>query len=325
MMGDRIPPGEPMAVTAGEQDHSDPWMYAGEVADPPEDCGEPPDDTIPQGREGHAEPVPETTVAAAWRNCGASLTLISAVNARWPGRDKSSDGTIGDQSHANRASDHNPNAQGVVRARDIDVNGIDVGWLFEWLRQRAAGDPRLAGGGYLILNRRITAPDFSGWRAYTGSNPHTGHGHVSFSRNASGYDLTAPWNLGGGSPAPSGRPVLRTGATGAPVEEVQRKLGITVDGKYGPATVKAVKRFQESKGITADGVCGPATWRALGEDDMPTPDEILRRPIQRAGGERSGETSLEAMAAYLDSNLDLVNAQLRELRALLDERLPKAP
>jgi hypothetical protein len=27
--------GEPVAVTAGEQDHSDPWLYAAEVAGPP--------------------------------------------------------------------------------------------------------------------------------------------------------------------------------------------------------------------------------------------------------------------------------------------------
>jgi len=135
-----------------------------------------------------------------WRNCEASLALVREVNARWPGRDRTSDGTIGDAAHASRSSDHNPwivvGGVGVVRARDIDVNGIDVGWLFERLRVAGAhGDPRLAGGGYLILNRRITASDFSGWRVYTGSNPHIGHGHVSFSRNAAGFDSRAPWGI----------------------------------------------------------------------------------------------------------------------------------
>lgn len=32
------------ALTAGEQDHSDPWRYAGEDADPPADTGRPADD-----------------------------------------------------------------------------------------------------------------------------------------------------------------------------------------------------------------------------------------------------------------------------------------
>lgn len=30
-----LKPAEPVAKTAGEQDHSDPWVFAGEDADPP--------------------------------------------------------------------------------------------------------------------------------------------------------------------------------------------------------------------------------------------------------------------------------------------------
>ena len=36
-------PPDPPAATAGEQDHSNPWDYAGEDADPPTDTGRPPD------------------------------------------------------------------------------------------------------------------------------------------------------------------------------------------------------------------------------------------------------------------------------------------
>lgn len=32
----------PPATTSGEEDHSNPWDYAGEDADPPEDTGRPP-------------------------------------------------------------------------------------------------------------------------------------------------------------------------------------------------------------------------------------------------------------------------------------------
>lgn len=142
-------------------------------------------------------------MARPWRNCNASLTLLSAVNSLWPHRDKASDGTIGDAEHATRDSDHNPwvvdaNGIGVVRARDTDVDGIDAAWLAERLRLLgAAGDRRLIGGGYVIFNRRITKPDFSGWLAYHGINPHTSHIHTSFSRDAAGYDSSAPWNLEG--------------------------------------------------------------------------------------------------------------------------------
>ena len=135
-----------------------------------------------------------------WRLAGALVALRSDVNARWPSRDKTSDGTIGDAAHATRASDHNPwvvvDGVGVVRALDVDVDGIDAAWYAEQLRLvGAAGDRRLNGGGYVIYNRRITTADFSGWRVYTGTNPHTSHVHVSFSQYQSGFDDASPWTF----------------------------------------------------------------------------------------------------------------------------------
>ena len=42
------PPGDasaPDELAAGQQDHSDPWVYAGDEADPPADTGKPPADS----------------------------------------------------------------------------------------------------------------------------------------------------------------------------------------------------------------------------------------------------------------------------------------
>jgi len=47
------------------------------------------------------------------------------------------------------------------------------------------------------------------------------------------------------------------------VADVQRALGISADGVFGPQTADAVKQFQRSHGLTADGVVGPATAGAL--------------------------------------------------------------
>lgn len=56
---------------------------------------------------------------------------------------------------------------------------------------------------------------------------------------------------------------LRLGSTGPKVQELQKKLNLIPDGKFGPITEEAVKAFQKSKGLTADGIVGSATWNAL--------------------------------------------------------------
>ena len=67
--------------------------------------------------------------------------------------------------------------------------------------------------------------------------------------------------------------VLKQGATGGEVKEVQRRLkqwgyyNGAVDGVYGPATVKAVKAFQKKNGLTVDGIAGKSTYAALGMND----------------------------------------------------------
>jgi hypothetical protein len=49
---------------------------------------------------------------------------------------------------------------------------------------------------------------------------------------------------------------LRRGSTGNPVRLLQAVLGLTRDGKFGPATEEAVKEAQNWAGLTADGVFG---------------------------------------------------------------------
>ena len=59
-------------------------------------------------------------------------------------------------------------------------------------------------------------------------------------------------------------PQLQEGASGVPVQAVQKILGgLTVDGLFGPLTHQAVVRFQAANNLGQDGVVGVHTWGAL--------------------------------------------------------------
>ncbi|WP_286141808.1 peptidoglycan-binding domain-containing protein [Bacillus sp. AFS001701] len=44
---------------------------------------------------------------------------------------------------------------------------------------------------------------------------------------------------------------------------MQKELGITADGIFGPITDRAVRNFQKKNGLTVDGKVGPKTWAKL--------------------------------------------------------------
>ncbi|MEY2580876.1 MAG: hypothetical protein QOE09_725 [Ilumatobacteraceae bacterium] len=61
---------------------------------------------------------------------------------------------------------------------------------------------------------------------------------------------------------------VHLGDHGPGVTEIQKALvahgfKVTVDGKFGPQTEKAVIGFQKSVSIKQDGIVGPATWKRL--------------------------------------------------------------
>ena len=67
------------------------------------------------------------------------------------------------------------------------------------------------------------------------------------------------------SESTSGKPpTLRKGSKGEWVKKMQKVLGTTPDGDFGPGTERAVKAWQASKGLTADGIVGPKTLAAMG-------------------------------------------------------------
>lgn len=65
------------------------------------------------------------------------------------------------------------------------------------------------------------------------------------------------------------RAILRNGSSGEDVKVWQGVIGVTADGKFGPATEKATKIWQAERKLVADGIVGAASWAAAGEKSTP--------------------------------------------------------
>lgn len=147
---------------------------------------------------------------ADWILVPCLVALRAEFNRIAPGRDRASDGSIGDTAHQQNVSDHNADEEGRVPVQDADkvneVHAIDVDAdlrtddptmekvvQFLLARCRAGAERRLR---YIIFNRRIWSAS-SGWvqKAYTGASPHTEHAHFSASYETSREADTSSWHL----------------------------------------------------------------------------------------------------------------------------------
>lgn len=222
------------------------------------------------------------------------VVLRDEADREHPGRDRRSDGWVGDTSHKesgrpeNGGSKHNPNRRGAVDARDFDSSALD-------LARFVACAIRHPSTRNIIYNRKIRSKGYSGGLsvayAYHGPSPHTEHVHVDVEmtparendRRAWGYYrgskttpvVTIPVAGKSGTSAVTGgmtrMPVLRRNPAVvlAATRTLQRALARTgaapgkVDGRFGTTTWRAVRAFQKRHQLTADGVVGPETWVAL--------------------------------------------------------------
>lgn len=193
--------------------------------------------------------------------------LRDEIDAAHPGRDKSSDGWIGDAAHNARKSDHNPDwdSRGVVRAIDVDISDIDVNKLMAVLKN----DSRV---NYFIYNWSIYgAPSFAK-RRYTGSNGHTKHIHVSIKHSASA-ERAGAWGYSGGTVKPVGNtkpkpaPAKPKGTDeNRSIQTALKAMGLNVgviDGVNGSMQKAAVKAFQKHHNLVQDGNWGPVTQKAF--------------------------------------------------------------
>lgn len=146
----------------------------------------------------------------SWVLVPCLMRLRSDLNEIAPGRDRTTDGSVGDANHSS-TSDHTPDeisdalrdkdadSKNEVHALDLDADLRTPNLTMEMVVQhilarcRSGKESRLR---YMIFNRRIWEAS-NGWRqrAYTGSSPHTEHAHFSASYVTAREADTSSWRL----------------------------------------------------------------------------------------------------------------------------------
>jgi len=213
----------------------------------------------------------------SWRVAKSLEKLRFQLNEMFPNRSKISDGSIGDTKHSARKSDHNPNENGVVCARDfthdLSANGVNGHLLLNALL--ASKDKRMK---YIIFFGKIyNVKNGFQPKAYHGINAHKHHLHLSVSDNPALYDDDSDWTLDfEATPIqPTEQPAkvleISRGAKGEQVRQIQQKLhekgylkSSQIDADFGILTQSALQRFQLANGLRADGICGRLTAQKLG-------------------------------------------------------------
>jgi hypothetical protein len=175
----------------------------------------------------------------------------------------------------------------------MGFNHADAGFggPVEMVRAMAEGAPQQLDAFVRLVCAWGLAPAIEAhdWRAF--ARRYNGSGQVEeYARR-----MEAAWRRhSGGQRSPV---VLRVGARGEAVRELQRALGIADDGAFGPETLAAVRAFQVKHGLEADGVVGWRTWAALEKAASPVRPPAQPTPADAALDQVKSWSAAAAAAA----------------------------
>jgi hypothetical protein len=240
-----------------------------------------------------------------WKPHEAIPVFFAQVNERWPGRDKSSDGVVGDYLHQQRESDHNPDEEGWVKAMDIDKDlrgdpeDMDTlaEQLLEYARTRQPGSERLKN---IVYKDRVASGTYADrfwvWR-YDSSLEHFSHMHVSLTDGTENDDRL--FDI----------PILMEDD---PVALTQSEIDAIVEGVWN----KAIKRPWDGKVVPVKDTLGSTHYYATtGGFVGAVPESALSRP-----GEKT--TSAKILASEVLSLTDAdVDRIAKAVVDLLKDRL----
>lgn len=224
-----------------------------------------------------------------WELAPSLVKLMENVDAKWPKRSKTHDGSIGDAAHAARSSEHNPDRdsddlpRGYVSAVDITK---DSAAMAAFLLKELIGDPRV----WYVIHDGFIYSRTHGWakRQYDGPNPHTHHLHVSLVQTKAAADATGNWfDVGTKTPPkPTPKPEPKPGAKKLPILSIRDKDAVLVpflkrffglDDKlngetFSRALTGKVRLYQQRQNLMVDGVVGPKTWGKIASGGTKLPE-----------------------------------------------------
>lgn len=112
--------------------------------------------------------------------------------------------------------------------------------------------------------------------------------------------------------------MLQLGSRGSAVVALQKKLGITADGIFGPQTLAAVKRYQASHGLAVDGIVGPKTSAKLGLSSGGSGGGSAKSSGGSSSTKKNWEDTPEGQAAMYGWSRSVINSD-PELKSIFNK------
>ncbi len=273
-------------------------------------------------------------MASSWVRTRGLTTFVGEVNETFPGRDRKSDGSVGDLAHQTSPSGHNPDRTGLAEYKDGDakneVRAVDVdkdlrpGSGIDWMELVVQYIVKRARSGvfvpfeYIIYKRRIWGR-WDNWvtRQYTGVNPHNEHAHFSGGYSERADEWTGSMGLSAVLNRPGGHVALTTAELNDIATAVAAKLHVDLEnsssGLYRSLAARSGAGFLDQLWMGYHAASNSAVYQAATEDQkrsMRNVRDVLRAIV-------GGPTDLTGIVASLGELMNRDGVDETEVAAQL--------